>query len=332
MALAALSQPGLAIGGTLLLVAVAWATGRPRWSAAGAALCVGLAGGLVLWLPALVGHPLRPTDKAALEFIQPADLALARWSYGDSPAAGLPLGLGTVGLGVGLVALGAGVRGSAQRPRAVLAGALGLAVFLSLGLAAPLWGPLALFFAQPWQTLGLAALALALLAALLPLPERPGAVPFVLAVALLATLASFSFLQPIFVPALPKGAPVLATFGDRIALVDYRLEPRAPGALDLSLDWQALRAGAEDYTVFAHLLGPDGRLVAQRDQPPLNGLRPSSGWARGEVISDRYRISLPAELPPGVYQIEVGLYRPVDGSRVSTHGDDHLNLTRVSLP
>src|SRR5207237_1099636 len=137
-------------------------------------------------------------------------------------------------------------RGRTQRPRAVLGVALGLAVLLSFGLASPLWGPLALLFSQPWQTLGLAALTLALLAALLPLPDRKEAVPFVLAVALLAPLASFVYLQPIFVPALPRGAPVLATFGDRIALLDYRLEPRALGALDLQLDWQALRAGTED--------------------------------------------------------------------------------------
>lgn len=117
-----------------------------------------------------------------------------------------------------------------------------------------------------------------------------------------------------------------ARLGDRIALVSYQLgqsslgssRPLRPGeSVELTLTWQATAPVAESYTEFVHLVGPDGRVVAQEDAPPLAGARPTDGWAVGETIVDRHRLRLPADAPAGEYLAEVGLYRPQNGERLS---------------
>jgi len=80
------------------------------------------------------------------------------------------------------------------------------------------------------------------------------------------------------------------------------------GQAKLTLQWQGLRAIAENYTVFVHLIGPDGRVYGQVDLWPVSGTRATSQWVPGEVIEDRYTVPLDAEAPPGDYQVEVGLY------------------------
>jgi len=67
-------------------------------------------------------------------------------------------------------------------------------------------------------------------------------------------------------------------------------------------------------------------------------LRPTTGWRRGEFITDSFTLALPLDLPAGVYRVNVGLYNPDDGSRppVTLDGapqpDNQITLTTVSLP
>ncbi|HLG51146.1 MAG TPA: glycosyltransferase family 39 protein [Chloroflexota bacterium] len=113
----------------------------------------------------------------------------------------------------------------------------------------------------------------------------------------------------------------LATLGSEIALASAELSttgPLRPGdILQITLHWQALRTPRDDYTVFVHLLGPDGKIHGQQDAPPLQGAFPTSRWRRGEIVIDRYAVPLPANAPVGSYQVEVGLYRPSNGQRLT---------------
>ncbi|MBX6772828.1 MAG: glycosyltransferase family 39 protein [Chloroflexi bacterium] len=113
----------------------------------------------------------------------------------------------------------------------------------------------------------------------------------------------------------------LATLGGEIALTSAELSttgPLRPGEiLRVTLQWQALRAPRDDYTVFVHLLGPDGKIHGQQDAPPLQGAFPTSRWRRGEIVIDRYAVPLPANTPAGSYLVEVGLYRPSNGQRLT---------------
>lgn len=110
------------------------------------------------------------------------------------------------------------------------------------------------------------------------------------------------------------------TVGDFARLVGYDIQPESalsPGqAIRLSLVWQAVGETDQDYTVFVHLVGPDGQLVGQKDNPPRRGTHPTSSWLRGEYIADEYVVPVPNTLAPGAYSVYVGMYDPNSGQRL----------------
>jgi len=71
------------------------------------------------------------------------------------------------------------------------------------------------------------------------------------------------------------------------------------------------------YTVFAHLLGPDGKVAGQDDSTPGRGAIPTTSWVRGEVLPDPYVLAVPANAVAGNYQIEIGLYDAVTTNRLA---------------
>lgn len=100
-------------------------------------------------------------------------------------------------------------------------------------------------------------------------------------------------------------------FGDQITLLGYVLPStsvRAGNVVPLTMYWQSLTKPARDYTVFVHLLDANGRVLVQVDTQPHGGAYPTSLWEPREIIRDNYALQLPADLTPGAYRIEVGLY------------------------
>jgi mannosyltransferase len=105
-----------------------------------------------------------------------------------------------------------------------------------------------------------------------------------------------------------------ANFGNLVALVSYDLPTAVkPGEnLKLVLYWQAHDKMDKPYTVFVHLLGSDGKPIAQKDAEPLNGARPTTGWIANEYIADPYDLAIKPDTAPGKYQIEIGWYDAKD--------------------
>ena len=100
-------------------------------------------------------------------------------------------------------------------------------------------------------------------------------------------------------------------FGDSVVLDGYDLARRGDGseqALDVTLYWRRVGPLSQDWTVFVHLLDEVGNLVAQDDQQPVRGNYPTSFWDMEEPIADAHSLVLPASLPPGRYNLHVGLY------------------------
>jgi hypothetical protein len=96
-----------------------------------------------------------------------------------------------------------------------------------------------------------------------------------------------------------------------------------PGqALPLVLDWQALSYGSREAVVFVHLVDWDDTRHAQDDGPPLGGLQPMTHWVPGEVLPDRHVLALPPDLPPGRYQILVGMYDAETGDRLPARAEE----------
>jgi len=90
-----------------------------------------------------------------------------------------------------------------------------------------------------------------------------------------------------------------------------------PGdTLPLTLYWQADGPTELNYTVFAHLVGPDGRLHGQSDRFPAGGRAPTTSWAPGQVVVDEIPLSVVADAPAGSYHIAVGMYEATSGGRL----------------
>jgi len=134
-----------------------------------------------------------------------------------------------------------------------------------------------------------------------------------------------------------------ATLGEgQFAFEGYRLRPsngvKAGKVLTLDLFWQALAPVNTSYTVFVHLLGPynpvtGGPLWAQDDSQPMHGGHPTIRWRPGQLVPDRHELEIPADTPPGVYQVEVGLYDASTGVRLAADGSgtDRLLLGEVQV-
>jgi len=114
-----------------------------------------------------------------------------------------------------------------------------------------------------------------------------------------------------------------ARLGERVELLGYDLatDSVAPGeTLTMTLYWRTLVEMRTDYTVFTHLLAPDGSMTGQRDNQPVGGTYPTSLWVPGEVIRDVYKIPVHAEASAGAHRLEVGMYAPATGTRLSVEG------------
>ena len=82
------------------------------------------------------------------------------------------------------------------------------------------------------------------------------------------------------------------------------------------------RAG--DWVVSVQLLDAAGRLVAQHDAPPAGGDYPTSAWRADEVVLDRHRLALPANLPPGEYTVALVVYAQQGRPTPAGAGGDSL--------
>jgi hypothetical protein len=121
-----------------------------------------------------------------------------------------------------------------------------------------------------------------------------------------------------------------AEFGADLALVGWSLDPAStvqPGdTVRLSVVWQAQRALEADYTAFAHLVDESGQGWAGDDHPPYGGLYPTSAWGAGEMVRDTFSLTLPADTPPGLYDVQVGWYQPATQSRLPVAGGDSVRI------
>ena len=105
------------------------------------------------------------------------------------------------------------------------------------------------------------------------------------------------------------------------------------------LYWRAEAFMEQSYTVFVHLVGPDGRICAQADGLPQAGRHPTTHWLPGEVVADSYQLERPAGAPSGEYRLLAGLYDlttltrlPVTDSGGSPVPDDAILIASFEMP
>lgn len=103
-----------------------------------------------------------------------------------------------------------------------------------------------------------------------------------------------------------------ARFGDTILLEESELvsdQVRRGDSLIALVFWRAQRKIDRDYTVFAHLVDPEGRVIASVDRPPQEGNAPTSGWSLKSLVPDGIVLPIPMDASLGKdLKLEIGLY------------------------
>jgi hypothetical protein len=116
-----------------------------------------------------------------------------------------------------------------------------------------------------------------------------------------------------FTPPASVDMPLEADFSGQVTLIGADCRPdchvTSGEAVTLTLYWRAETPLDTNYTVFTHLLGPDEKVIVNADHAPP---KPTQGWVSGEIIADTVILTLPDDLPPGDYPIEVGLYNAAE--------------------
>ena len=102
------------------------------------------------------------------------------------------------------------------------------------------------------------------------------------------------------------------TAGSQLSMIGYDVKPDRPmpgTEFVVNIHWQASAAMSEAYTSFLHLVGPDGRLIAQDDHELGRGFYRTIFWQPDEVIREKYTLALPQNAPIGEYVLRAGAYR-----------------------
>jgi 4-amino-4-deoxy-L-arabinose transferase-like glycosyltransferase len=117
--------------------------------------------------------------------------------------------------------------------------------------------------------------------------------------------------------------PLGADLGDKVRLLGYNIESgfRPGDNIHLTLFWQCLEEMEQSYTVFTHLVDAGDHIVAQKDNPPVDGFYPTTEWEVGEIVRDQYDLVIPSDAPSGEYRLNVGMYLAETGERLNVLKD-----------
>jgi hypothetical protein len=123
-------------------------------------------------------------------------------------------------------------------------------------------------------------------------------------------------------PAASPSHVVAADFDGLVRLVGYDLskEVVAGSPLELTLYWQRLVELDRQHLAFAHLIDDQWRMWGQADGIPRVGVDVSDEWGDGRMLRDGRIIELPADVPSGMYRLEIGIYRPDTMERLKLGG------------
>jgi len=132
-----------------------------------------------------------------------------------------------------------------------------------------------------------------------------------------------------YVSTQPEEMPISSFQNGSIQLLEAGLNVE-DGTLMIRLDWyQPLDAPSPtgDYVIFVHVLDEAGDIAAQADRRPGSGALPPGNWLPGLLV-DRFEIPT-TELPPGNYEVVMGLFDLVTFERLIPVNGDEANRLAI---
>ncbi len=129
-----------------------------------------------------------------------------------------------------------------------------------------------------------------------------------------------------------------ADFGGATALIAFGIEPVVAHSGDVITTitfWRVLDPAAlgpvhptnygHEANIFLHLLDSDGNFIAGNDR--LNA--PAWNWHAGDTFAQLHRLSLPPDLAPGAYRLQVGIYTLPDLTRLPRLDSEGVDVAMI---
>jgi hypothetical protein len=115
----------------------------------------------------------------------------------------------------------------------------------------------------------------------------------------------------------PVAQQTPADFGNVIHLRGVKTDGKVQRGKQVSLKlfWDVKTVPSTNYTLFAHLIGPNNQRYAQIDLP-----YPTSQWQPGHFPLTELPLTIPADAPAGTYSLYIGMYDPATGQRLPLTG------------
>jgi hypothetical protein len=85
----------------------------------------------------------------------------------------------------------------------------------------------------------------------------------------------------------PNAIPTNVGLDDTLRLAGYKIQDS-----EITLYWHALAPLSVNYTVSVRARAADGRLIAQQDSWPVQGLLPTSQWRQGDYVTDIHTLDI----------------------------------------
>jgi hypothetical protein len=128
---------------------------------------------------------------------------------------------------------------------------------------------------------------------------------------------------------LPARLDLPVNLGNQIQFLGHQMQNRATEADPISLltAWRVTAPPDGTRAIFAHLLAPDGKVVSQWDGLDV----PVEGWRTGDTLIQQVSLSMPGDVAPGTYWIQVGMYNPETMKRLPVLDHGQVVAERILL-
>jgi hypothetical protein len=128
-----------------------------------------------------------------------------------------------------------------------------------------------------------------------------------------------------------RGTDAQYEFANGAQLVNYAVDSEDRANITMTFQWSTTQAIPTELSQMLHLVHENGEDRLVFDQPPFQGLFPTTAWVRGMNETVTWQIALPADAKSGTYTIYTGLY-DANGVRVDVTDSNGTPIADNAIP